>query len=394
MKKNSAQKQSAPAIRGSVLPTVAALIAVSMLAASVDLVRAQEPKIYIGEVYSSSYHVDGIYKPMMGPSSTVGVRLMGQPQEELIWIVGYRAQVVDAESLQPVSQEYMCHANLELTEGELYLGRSFELSPRLFTLSQGQQEIRFPAGFGIPALSGQRLTMNSQVLNLNKSQIDLDVKHRVEILLTRDKETTKPMEPLYQRSVQVMKSLDEARYYGLDAGEGDGSRHGASCSVGQPASEDQFVTDGLDQRFTAHWVVEPGREVSRNNVTRWLNLHRDTTVHYIAAHMHPYGESVELFDLTQQKAVFKSNVRGSRDRVGIDQVGLYSSAQGVPLYRDHEYEIISVYNNTSDEPVDAMAVMFLYMLDHDFRELRESKGSGAGPTGSTPGSGGTHPGLR
>ena len=44
----------------------------------------------------------------------------------------------------------------------------------------------------------------------------------------------------------------------------------------------------------------------------------------------------------------------------------YSSVEGIPIYADHEYEIVSVYDNPTDEPQDAMAVMFLYMLDKGF----------------------------
>jgi hypothetical protein len=39
---------------------------------------------------------------------------------------------------------------------------------------------------------------------------------------------------------------------------------------------------------------------------------------------------------------------------------VYSSTEGFVLYPDHEYEIESVYDNRSDAPVDAMAVMYLY----------------------------------
>ncbi len=45
----------------------------------------------------------------------------------------------------------------------------------------------------------------------------------------------------------------------------------------------------------------------------------------------------------------------------------YASKEGLPIYRGHDYELKSVYQNTSDEDQDSMALMFLYVLDKDFR---------------------------
>ena len=43
-----------------------------------------------------------------------------------------------------------------------------------------------------------------------------------------------------------------------------------------------------------------------------------------------------------------------------------ASIDGIPVYADHQYEQVSVYDNTSGEPQDAMAVMYLYLLDKEF----------------------------
>ncbi len=37
------------------------------------------------------------------------------------------------------------------------------------------------------------------------------------------------------------------------------------------------------------------------------------------------------------------------------------------MFKDHNYELITVYNNTTEEKQDSMAVMFLYLLDKEFR---------------------------
>ena len=36
----------------------------------------------------------------------------------------------------------------------------------------------------------------------------------------------------------------------------------------------------------------------------------------------------------------------------------------MPLYKDHEYELVSTYDNTTPDKQDAMATMFFYLYDH------------------------------
>ena len=345
---------------------VGAWVSGVLLLSAMSIPAQDKPKparVYIGSAISETYHVDRIYKSMAGPSSEVGIHLMQTPERELLWIIGYEATIVDAKTRDQVSQEFMCHANLSLAEGELGVISSMATT-RLFTLSQGQQKIRFPDRFGVPVLSNQRLILNTQILNLNQPEADLDLKHSVDLMIVRDKDLTQPMRPLFQRGVQIMKSLDEARYYGLKKDDADPEQHGASCALGVPASANSaMIEDPLGHEFTGHWVVEPGREVSRNNVTRWLDLEFDTRVHYIAVHLHPFAESLELYDLTEKKTVYRASTRNRKDGIGLDEVDVYSSEEGFRIYKDHEYEVVSTYNNTTDGPIDAMAVMFLYMLD-------------------------------
>ena len=64
----------------------------------------------------------------------------------------------------------------------------------------------------------------------------------------------------------------------------------------------------------------------------------------------------------------------SGDKIGIDRVDYYSSTEGVLVFKGHQYELISVYNNTSGENQDAMAVMFLYILDRDYTKPALTRG--------------------
>jgi hypothetical protein len=116
--------------------------------------------------------------------------------------------------------------------------------------------------------------------------------------------------------------------------------------------------------------------VNHTLVTEILALPFDTTIHTIAVHLHPFAESLTLHDLTTGKTVFRSETRPFFDRIGLARVESFSSIEGIPIFRDHEYELISVYDNTSGEVQDSMAVMNLYMLD---RELERPLDTGTIP---------------
>jgi hypothetical protein len=140
--------------------------------------------------------------------------------------------------------------------------------------------------------------------------------------------------------------------------------------------------DGQGRTFSGHWIVKPGREENHSLVTKLLALPYDTTLHYVAVHLHPFAESVELRDLTAGTTVYKSHARQERERIGLKEVEFLSSAEGIPLYKDHEYEVVSVYDNTSGVDQDAMATMFLYVAakDLDLTRIR---------SGAVPSDGGT-----
>jgi hypothetical protein len=54
--------------------------------------------------------------------------------------------------------------------------------------------------------------------------------------------------------------------------------------------------------------------------------------------------------------------------VGLDHVDHFLSVAGLPLYKGHEYEVVSVYENTSGEEQDSMAVFNLYLRDKEFKK--------------------------
>ena len=64
--------------------------------------------------------------------------------------------------------------------------------------------------------------------------------------------------------------------------------------------------------------------------------------------------------------MFHAEATGFDSGVGLKHVETIESKEGVKIFADHEYELVSVYENTTDQMQDSMAVMFLYMLDKQF----------------------------
>ena len=91
--------------------------------------------------------------------------------------------------------------------------------------------------------------------------------------------------------------------------------------------------DGVQAQFgndvTYHWMVPPGRHTYRAKVVAGeLNLREPTTIHYATAHLHPYGESLELYDLTAQQSVLKIDAEDFRDKVGVAHIGEFQPTRG------------------------------------------------------------------
>ncbi len=56
------------------------------------------------------------------------------------------------------------------------------------------------------------------------------------------------------------------------------------------------------------------------------------------------------------------------DQAGTEPISQQFLCHGnLPVFKDHNYEMITVYDNTTEEKQDSMAVMFLYLLDKEFR---------------------------
>ena len=82
-----------------------------------------------------------------------------------------------------------------------------------------------------------------------------------------------------------------------------------------------------------------------------MRLPYDTTVHYIAVHLHPFAESLELRDLSPGETLFKSAARNFDGRIGLSHVDYFASEEGniAVVKAGDDWEVLAV--NSLDEPI-------------------------------------------
>jgi hypothetical protein len=351
--------------RRSSSPRIGLVIAVAAVAACTRAPR--NPPVETKVVYSDAFTIDTTWASMQGPYRVLEVQLTDSTTHELVWVVGYEAAIVDAESREPKSPEFMCHSNvdLDMARHRQIFGWQKYPSRRLFTLSEGQTEVRLPDGFGIALRSDEPLSVTAQVLNHNYRGAPVRVRQRVTVHYIRDRGLRRPLVPLYQRGINTLVRLDgPGGAYNSQVDEHAEHQHAGAEGMGADTTP---YRDKQGRTFAGHWVVKPGRETRRTPINGWLQLREDMKVHYVSVHLHPFAESLNLVDATTGDTVLASKAENRPERIGLARVEQIASREGITLRRDHQYELVSEYNNTSGANRTAMAVMYLYIRDAEFR---------------------------
>ncbi len=323
---------------------------------------------------SRTQTLDRIYESMQGPfSNHAEIRLVDARPRELLWIRGIRCELVERDGRTPISREYFCHSNLTFTPGKTAPDRDQRFTSnqdgRLFTLIPGRMDIALPEGFGLPVWSDEPLDYFSMSLNLNERDQTRRIRFRTAIDFQKQSALKCDMKPLFRRAIYGYEPIGVPSPHSICHST---VHPGMACGpfVGKSASN-SFVAS-LGKTTTIHWMIPPGIYESRVPVSVQLELPGDSTVHYVTAHLHPYGKSVVLFDKTKGQTIFEIRSRGFADRRGVAEMEQRSLPKGVRLYKDHEYELITRYVNPTNAPIDAMSIMYLYMLDEKFQQT-ESK---------------------
>ncbi len=324
---------------------------------------------------SKPYRLDKVYRSMEGPMSVQSaIHLTSEEKSQVQWVTGLETEVVDATERKPVSQEFFCHSNLTFAEHsgtpDQYnrrLSGKTHLDWRLFTLVPGRLSIDLPPGFGVPIPSEAPLDYVTMSLNLNARNQVVNVRMRTRVHTIAAGQPGAPTKALFRRALYVLQPHGVSGDMGPACMANAPTQHvGAGCGeLSKVNLAEGSTASKPGGGLMNHWIVPKGHHVYRTEITPQLNLPFDTTIHYATIHVHPFARGMELRDLTTGKTVLRLNSQDWTDRVGVAHVDELKSVQGIAIPRDHRYELTAEYDNTSDSKTDAMAILYLYLLEKD-----------------------------
>jgi len=388
------------------------------------LTRDQRPQILgrnsladgtdVIELLSPRYDLDQVYISMEGPRSNhpaipVSTEYQADiPQEdelkksETLWVTGLETVLIDADDDSQISPEFFCHSNLTFSpyqttpedHNRLFSSEKHMEWP-LITLVPGKMAIHLPDGFGIPVKAASRLDYFTMALNQNPGLPARSIQMKTRVFSTKT-----PQKPLFRRALTIYqrhvapetvidpKLLNLASHLSNHPGElcaescdelvlsrlpslfqdgvaGDGSldwHPGAACCV-KTASLGGILPEKFGEDHTIHWIVPPGHHRYRCEVTEQLKLPFDTTAHYITGHLHPMGTSLRLVEMDSQETIVEITAQSRDDRLGVLKMSEIRSTPGIPIETGKRYELIADYHNTRETPIDAMAILYVYLLD-------------------------------
>lgn len=282
---------------------------------------------------------------------------------ELIWLTGIKTRVESENSASlPSGLISLSELSVVRPHRHLELIKSDQpITGVLFRMSAGISEVQLPKGFGLPLFSNEPCHLVSQSQSVDGLSLPASFKLVSDLDFIRDRGLDKPMKPLFcGKAVSIVSSDRSPKYFGELNGSVE--THGMGTADAQLAT-DQLFADTYGQKFGDYWLLTPGRQKTHTLVTHMLNLQFDTTLHHATGHMLAYGSSVELRDITDGRSLVKLEAVKDRDSGQIDKIEPFSSLEGVPMPKDHHYEIVSVYENTSAVKQPASASMLLYLRD-------------------------------
>jgi hypothetical protein len=221
---------------------------------------------------------------------------------EPVWVIGYRTEIVDARGASP-RENFLCHTFF----GDQKVDQRQDREMKGIYSDAFTTDLRLPDGFGLYYTPDDDLQWMPMFNNRGDQPVRVAMK--VELTLFRAKDLKKPLRPLYStlRSVQVPHLF--------------------------------FVEPGRDERQVTFEMPINGR------------------IHVLGAHIHPHAVSIELYNVSRKQTVWKGT--RSSDATG-NRVGVYSSAEGYPVRAGETYKVMSIYENPTTAPIDAMAGLFIF----------------------------------
>lgn len=324
-----------------------------------------ENKMETYKMISPEFYIDGIYKSMEGPKSSNYVQL--SKDSTVLWLTGFHVKALDNKSLHYISNDFICHTNIDFNDVNYFSSFNLEKRigsqyPRLTSLSHGMENFSFPRGYGVPMKGNEFLYVTTQSLNHNIPDARFWIRHEVAINYSR----AKNLKPLMSRTAFIMLPFNQSDPYKspLDPGTNQ-------CIPVE--TKNHTYDDGHGKKLSGHWVVPVGKNTYRSSVNNQLQIQDSLRLHASAIHVHPFATQISLYDKTTHKAIFSSKIVNHHRKIGLTSIEPFSSAEGIWLYKNHDYEIVLEVDNTTQVNQDMMGSMFLFFYDKELDDLLQKK---------------------
>jgi hypothetical protein len=310
------------------------------------------------KMLSPTFVIDGIYKSMEGPKASRYIQL--DQSDKVLWITGFKVKAMDAKTNETLSNDYICHMNVDINDAQYYtqwhledrIGKQY---PRMTSLSHGLEQFDFPKGYGVPIIGKDYLFVTTQTLNHNQPDIFKKVKHEVSV---RYEAYDKTQKPLMSKTVYIQLPFDKHDPF-------KGPLDPASNQCIPVETKNHTYCDKAGNMLSGHWVIPSGIKTYRSSITEQLQIKDSARLHFSAPHVHPFATSISVVDKTENKTLFTCKVTNYQNKIGLQNIETFSSEKGIRLYENHEYELVMTCNNTSKTDQDMMGSMFLFFYDKE-----------------------------
>jgi hypothetical protein len=351
---------------GRIAVWVLLLVSQGWITLGSTLAKREETALHTAIFNLDGYRIDRKFLSMTGPMKK-GYELLNAPAgEPFVWVKSFSTEIVDPAG-KPVSSKYLCHSWIKLPSDSAEGPRTAR--DGLLSISQGLPEMRFPEGFAMPMpnSAGARVWVLTQLLN-NNAQIDqtFGVRMILKYLTDTDakalgiKRLHSDVVAILRKDTVIPGAPSTAGNPSGDAMSGMMHHHEGMDEEGRPQGTDPRAA--ID---STHFVVPPGDHTYTTTVPADSTFYRNAAIHFIKLHLHPYGHWIKLVDATTKQTLWTGNAYNDPQERAILKVDDYSSTRGIPIHKDHVYQVIANYQNPLKEDIDAMAVLRVYFGDDD-----------------------------
>jgi hypothetical protein len=264
---------------------------------AVQQVEIKTPYLLALDPASLAYH---------SPGSMLQLRF-----PETVWVVAYETEIYDASG-QPPAEDYLCHTflgNQRVEQATDHAGHAVANEMRVVFSDAFTRGMRLPNGFGVRIAANEDVQWVPMFNNRGDDVARIGMRARVHFI--READLNKPLQPLYS----VLQAVQTPHLF----------------------------------------FVPPGRHEKEHQFA----LEFDGKIHFIGAHIHPYSESIVVWNVSRNEPVWegRSQTDGSGATVGMD---VYSSQAGYEVHAGETYALRSTYNNPKQDFIDAMAGVFIF----------------------------------